>query len=131
MVFFIAFSLGYWIFEVCKRHWKKCYFVRVVMCWFYISRCLPFPRVDSPSLLISAGIARKFLGVGNRETEGEETLASLLYTFPLCPLWTRPHGCTSSAGFGMLWVWIRPRADPPALLHGMSRVPHVPPFGNL
>lgn len=37
------------------------------MCWFYISRCLPFPCVDSPSVHLCAGIARKFIGIGNRK----------------------------------------------------------------
>jgi len=125
---FFYFLIDVFVFlEVCKRHWEKSYFVTVVGLYQQV----PLLSLSGLSSF-SAGIARKFLGVGNREIEGVEIPGASLshFSFACCgpdlvaaqallALEPVPPCCRSESG------------HVPTHLRGMPRAPHVPPSGNL
>lgn len=72
----------------------------LLMCRVCISRCFPSPCEDSLSLPLCAGIARKFLGVGNWETEGKVAPAPLLSRFPFAPCGPDPVAAQALLALG-------------------------------
>lgn len=106
---FFYFLIGYLIFffwslqEALGK--KESYVVRVIMCYYLLILYQQVPPLSLSGLAGSSSLCwgRKKVSRGWEWGDGRRrNTRRIAFTFLLCPLWTRPHGCTSSAGFGCL-----------------------------